>query len=69
MSRILSAGVLLSCLICGGCLAIAGGDKAITVKPSTGKQLCELKEAHDKGALTDQEYASAKSKILGDCGR
>lgn len=42
--------------------------ETVIVKPessaTTGKQLQDLKEAHDKGAITDEEFEKAKEKIL-----
>lgn len=35
----------------------------ISVAP-LGEELIKLKEAHEKGALTDQEYEAAKKKLL-----
>ena len=32
---------------------------------SISKELAELKELHESGALTDEEFAAAKEKILG----
>ena len=53
---------------CGG-----GGEKKTTEtivvtppteNPTAGKQLQDLKDARDQGAITDQEYEKAKEKIL-----
>lgn len=57
-------------LILSGCCC--GGDaKETTViekqQVSTaplGEELIKLKEAHEKGALTDQEYEAAKKNLL-----
>ena len=35
----------------------------ISVAP-LGEELIKLKEAHEKGALTNQEYEAAKKKLL-----
>jgi hypothetical protein len=32
---------------------------------SISKELAELKELHESGALTDEEFAAAKEKLLG----
>ena len=34
------------------------------VAPTIGKQLLDLKKAHDAGALSDSEYETQKAKIL-----
>ena len=54
-------------LICGGCIALGdGGGNTRVTNPTVGKQLCDLKDAHDKGAISDEEYASTKAKFLSD---
>ena len=54
-----SAVMLLSA---GGCVA---GNTTRVEKPTTGRELIELKEALDKGAITQVEYEQQKSKLLG----
>jgi Short C-terminal domain len=36
-----------------------------TAAPSATDQLSQLAELHQQGALTDEEFAAAKAKILG----
>ena len=74
MNRILICWLLAIAIVSmtlAGCCC--GGDKketeTVVVAPSaegptTGKQLQDLKDAHDKGAITDEEYEKAKEKIL-----
>lgn len=61
-----AVGIMLASLVLA--VATAGcGNPKVTVqegKGSTGKQLTELKEAYDAGALTEKEYKKAKSRIL-----
>jgi PBP1b-binding outer membrane lipoprotein LpoB len=45
-----------------GCIAVGGTDN--TTQPTLGKQLCDLKVARDTGAIGDNEYADAKTKLL-----
>ena len=53
---------------CGGGGDQKGTDTIVvapaTESPTTGKQLQDLKDAHDQGAITDEEYEKAKEKIL-----
>jgi hypothetical protein len=48
---------------CGG-----GETKVVEKQPIStaplGEELIKLKEAHDKGALTDEEYENAKKNLL-----
>jgi len=64
----LSLFAILSAPILAGCCC--GGDKEAKVvtqpvsNTTTGQELQDLKDAHDKGAITDKEYEEAKEKIL-----
>ncbi len=42
--------------------AVQGGE---TAPASSADQLSQLAELHQQGALTDEEFAAAKAKILG----
>ena len=42
--------------------AVQGGD---TAPASPADQLSQLADLHQQGALTDEEFAAAKAKILG----
>ncbi len=64
MSKIVTCLLLCSLLGLSGCLFIAGGGKTTTVNPTLGQQLQELKDAHDKGAISDAEYEKAKARML-----
>ena len=58
--------LLISLFVCG-CIAVGdGGSNTKVVNPTVGRQLTDLKEAHDKGAINDDEYASTRAKILED---
>jgi hypothetical protein len=68
---VLLLGLLALLLALTGCCC--GGDtKTVETKiieqpindVALGDQLIKLKEAHDKGAITDKEYEDAKAKIL-----
>jgi uncharacterized membrane protein len=47
-------------------VAACGGGSSTTVKETAtqGQQLLDLKEAYDKGVITEKEYKSTKTKIL-----
>jgi hypothetical protein len=57
-----------------GCCCGGGSDTTTVVEKQPinttvstaplGDELIKLKEAHDKGALTDKEYEDAKAKLL-----
>ncbi len=60
-------GVFLASLVSGCCGG--GGEKTTVVTQPTkvnpvGEELIKLKEAFDKGAMTQDEYDKAKEKIL-----
>ena len=66
----IGAAVLTTIFLAGCC---GGGDKKSAepgvVAPAgggatTGKQLQDLKDAHDQGAITDEEFQKEKEKIL-----
>lgn len=60
---LLTASAMLLALTLGGC----GGDETIVKnvsQQSTGQQLLSLKEALDKGIITQQQYEEQKAVIL-----
>jgi hypothetical protein len=44
---------------------MAPGAPAVPAPPADAASLRELVEMHDRGALTDEEFAAAKRKMLG----
>ncbi|MBC8105195.1 MAG: hypothetical protein H7Z14_01280 [Anaerolineae bacterium] len=48
--------------ITAGCIAVGGTDHY--THPTLGRQLQDLKVARDTGAISDHEYADAKSKLI-----
>lgn len=58
-----SATVVVLLLGLSGC---GGNDTQTTVKTTEtqGKQLLDLKEAYDKGVITESEYKRTKNEIL-----
>lgn len=45
-----------------GCIGIGG--RSETTPPTLGKQLIDLKAAYDQGAVTQQEYETAKTRLI-----
>ena len=60
-----AAGLLTGCI---GLTFGGGGPKhqetSIETTPTLGKQLMDLKQARDRGAITEQEYEFQKAKLL-----
>ena len=46
-----------------GCV-VALGNKVPESKPTLGKQLTDLKQARDTGAISDEEYQAAKKRLV-----
>jgi hypothetical protein len=69
---LLSTTVLALALgsLSAGCSWSVGGGKSTTSSktpthpPTRGQELIDLKKAHDAGALSDEEYASMKQRIM-----
>ena len=53
LSALALAGLLLP-----GCIAVGGTDQHI--KPTLGRQLIDLKQARDTGAIDEGQYENAK---------
>jgi hypothetical protein len=60
VSMVLLAGL---CLGLSGCLVIASDKKSM---PTAGRELMDLKAAHQSGAMSDQEYEVARQRVLSD---
>ncbi|MEI6075900.1 MAG: SHOCT domain-containing protein [Verrucomicrobiota bacterium] len=52
-------------LLTGCACHVGGGPKSVTMVPTTGQQLIDLQKAKDSGAISDTEYQTQKSKLLG----
>lgn len=46
----------------GGCVAV-GGSRSLN-QPTIGRELIDLKAAHEAGAIDAAEYAAAKQRLL-----
>jgi uncharacterized membrane protein len=66
--NMLKKSILLAAVIAlaAGLTACGGNDTQTTVKTTEtqGKQLLDLKEAYDKGVITENEYKRTKNEIL-----
>jgi hypothetical protein len=75
----LAIGLSTAMLLTGCVLSIGGGRKANstnndahpaigqqTVAPTTGQQLIDLQKAKDSGAITEAEYQTQKTALLGN---
>ena len=54
---------LVAALALNGCV-VALGNKVPESKPTLGKQLTDLKQARESGALTEDEYQAAKKRLV-----
>lgn len=58
--------LLVTPLCSTGCMSIGGGDHRDVKAHTLGKELEDLKAAHDHGAISDQEFEQAKARLLAD---
>ena len=65
-SLALFATVLLAAGL-SGCAMFNRGTMCYTRNTTMGKELIDLKDANEKGALSDEEYSKAKKAILAGC--
>jgi len=59
---------LSSLMLFTGCigLKIGGGTTTRAQSPTVGQQLIDLQKAKDAGIITEAEYQTQKSKVLGN---
>jgi hypothetical protein len=59
---------LSSLMLLTGCigLKIGGGTATRVQSPTVGQQLIDLQKAKDAGIITEAEYQTQKSKVLGN---
>ena len=65
MIRALKLSLLAGALCLAGCAWSIGG-RSETVQPTVGRQLMDLQTAHERGAITEQEYERKKKQLLGE---
>ena len=61
----LIVGLLLVWILAALISGPAGGASRPATDPASVERLRELADMHDKGTLTDEEFAAAKRKLLG----
>ena len=57
-------GTIVTILIASVLVIGCGGGDAKVQSNTMGQQLMELKESHDKGALTEKEYETARKQVM-----
>jgi hypothetical protein len=55
----LTASVLSGCVF-----AVGVPNSELRPKPTLGRQLSDLKQARDSGAITEEEYQTAKKRLI-----
>ena len=55
---------LAACLAAGGCAIANKGEITLARHISIGQELIDLQHARDSGAISDDEYAGLKAKIM-----
>ncbi|TXS94237.1 SHOCT domain-containing protein [Parahaliea maris] len=58
---LVGAALVASTLVLGGC---GGSTTTVEQTETQGQQLMDLKEAYDKGVITEKEYEKTKKQIL-----
>ena len=53
-------------VLLNGCIAIGTGPKSQQTNATLGQQLIDLQNAKNAGAISEAEYQSQKSKLLGN---
>ena len=64
-----AVAVSLACLTVSGCMIISSDSPAAQCPNTLGKELRDLKLAHDDGAVSDDEYQAAKHRLLASSRR
>ena len=66
MQRILFGfGIAMVCVTLNGCVVALGNrESPPDHKATLGKQLTDLKQARESGAITEEEYQTAKKRLL-----
>jgi hypothetical protein len=66
--KILLAVTAAAVLLLNGCVIALGNkvpeERAGKGAPTLGRQLTDLKQARDSGALTEEEYQAAKKRVM-----
>jgi hypothetical protein len=64
MKTLFTLGIGIACaVVFNGCV-VAFGNRVPETKVTLGKQLTDLKQARDSGAITEEEYQTAKKRLV-----
>ena len=63
-SRWIVSATVVSALLAGGCAIGNKGELEFSRHVSIGQELIDLKRARDEGAISAEEYAALKAKIM-----
>lgn len=63
-SRLLTPLACLTLLTVSGCAIGNSGKLVLARHVSVGQELIDLKEARDRGAITEEEYNEIKTKVM-----
>ena len=66
MRHVLAVTLLGAVLAMGGCFALSVKDNSVKNNPTLGQQLMDLQAAKKSGAMTEEEYQKARTKLLAD---
>ncbi|NJN05786.1 MAG: SHOCT domain-containing protein [Rhodobacteraceae bacterium] len=60
---------ILMVLVIGSVTACGGGGATVQAGPTCGQELSDLKDAYDRGALSQKDYERLRSSAIKRCGR
>jgi hypothetical protein len=62
---LMAGAVILTCVLCSGCVVALGNRGPEQERKATlGKQLTDLKQARDTGVINEEEYQTAKKRLI-----
>ena len=64
LSLLASFAALTAFLLNGCVFAIGVPNSDLRARPTLGRQLSDLKQARDSGAITEEEYQAAKKRLI-----
>ena len=65
MRTIITLALALGCVaMFSGCVVALGNRDTGTARPTLGKQLTDLKQARDSGAINEEEYQAARKRLV-----
>jgi len=61
---LMAGALMLACVLCCGCVVALGNRGSEQDKATLGKQLTDLKQARDTGVINEEEYQTAKKRLI-----